>query len=134
MPRKAIAFVLVALLIAPLNAGAASWMALSMVESQAEHSQQADVAAETDLVSSNHEMHMAAHHHKMKEGLHDSQHGNHDAEDCEEHCLSCSNHCSSLGIVADQSQRFDLASHQSGLETNPTSSHSDLLLRPPISA
>ena len=134
MLRKSLAIILAVSLFAPLNSGAAAWMSMSMADSNAaitamgvhEHTSPDHHAGAAS--SGNH--HQS---HSMHGGASD-EHDGHSEEDCEEHCMSCSNHCSSLAVVSNQSKRYGqvrfLATGSAGL----TSTHSELLFRPPIHA
>ena len=118
---------LIVLLALPLNAGAATWMAMSMAES----GEVTEVLDSSDSLHHDHQQHMSM------GGNHsldiDSNH-EHDSEDCDEHCMSCSSHCYSSSItsaVADfQNQRSLHASKIFGVKLT----REYLLYRPPIHA
>ena len=116
MTSKALALLLIGSLLAPLNSGAAAWMALSMD------------AADNAMAEQPHHQAPMGHHSSHADGHDDS----HDEDDCEEHCFSCTNHCSSLGIVSGSIVHLDLTRQLSALEVGLTSNYSDLLYRPPI--
>jgi hypothetical protein len=127
MCKKVLTSFLVIILVAPLNVGAAAWMAMSMGNSEqhvqhmtspgGDHSAQVGAANidSSDLTQSS--------------IMHE-----HDASDCEEHCASCTNHCSSLGIVTSSSGLFDPELHVTGVFSGTVSSRLELLFRPPILA
>ena len=129
MLQKSLALVLTCLLLAPLNSGAAAWMATSMSEGDL-----SSPAAAGHQLHDSHSAHGAPHagdHHGH--GTHGDDH-DHDESDCEEHCMSCSNHCSSLAIVSNHSDSFQQSILRLAVAEGLVSNHSELLFRPPIRA
>ena len=127
MLQKSLSIVLTILLLAPLNSGAAAWMAMSMSDS--------DLSVSTAQAHQHHDSHM---NHGLQQHGDDhahSMHGeDHNADDCEEHCMSCSNHCSSLALVSNHYSAFNQVRLQTTVAGGLVSNHSDLLYRPPIRA
>ena len=129
MLQKSLALVLTCLLLAPLNSGAAAWMAMSMSEGDL-----SSPAAEGHHIHDSHETRDARHggdHHAHSMPVEDHDHSE---EDCEEHCMSCSNHCSSLAIVSNHVEGFQQSVQQLAVADGLVSNHSELLFRPPIRA
>ena len=137
MLHKSLAIIVAVSLFAPLNSGAAAWMSMSMADSNAaitamgvhEHTRpdhHAGAASSADHHQS----------HSMHGGAHDEhdEHDGHSQEDCEEHCMSCSNHCSSLAVVSSQSKRYGQVRLLAATTAGLTSTHPELLFRPPIRA
>ena len=118
---------LVLLLVAPLNASAASWMAMSM--SSSDHHMQLASLSDVD-----HDIHSLHPHIDSHGDPKSAQPHEHDAADCEEHCASCTNHCSSLGIVTTTQGRIDTEVGVTGMLIGAPSNHFELLFRPPIPA
>ena len=142
--KNAIISLLVLLLAAPLNASAASWMAMSMGNSDhhmqhashgdSDHTHHVDQRVEPfpsslDVQSSHTNDSLGSHSDPQS-----AQHHEHDAADCEEHCASCTNHCSSLGIVTTTQDRIDTEGNVTGMLIGTPSNHFELLFRPPINA
>lgn len=134
MLQKSLALLLAVSLFAPLNSGAAAWMSMSMADYDGaisaigvrEHGSpghQSGAASSANHHQS-HSMHGAAH----------DEHDGHSKEDCEEHCMSCSNHCSSLAVVSNQSERYGQVRFLATATAGLTSTHPELLFRPPIRA
>ena len=143
--KKALISLLVALLVAPLNASAASWMAMSMSNSdhhlQHEHSFHGDTHhnghgvdpfLETHDFLDIPETHNALLTFESHGDPQSAQHHEHNAADCEEHCASCTNHCSSLGIVTTTQGRIDTEADVTGMLSGTPSNYFELLFRPPI--
>jgi len=118
---------LIVLLALPLNAGAATWMAMSMAES----GEVTEVLDSSNSLHHDHQQHMNM---GSKQSLDSESNHEHDSEDCDEHCMSCSSHCYSSSItsaVVDfQNQRSLHASTTPGVTLN----REYLLYRPPIHA
>lgn len=127
MYQKVLTSFLAILLVAPLNASAAAWMAMSMGNSE-QHVQHMTIS-DSDLGSQSSAGHTETSAHPKFVTTHD-----HDASDCEEHCASCTNHCSSLGIVTSFLSLLDLELLKAGLLSGSTISRFEILLRPPILA
>ena len=127
MLKKPLIMSLIVLLALPLNAGAATWMAMSMAES----GQVAEMLDSSDSLYHNHQQQMGFGSNLSLDS--DSNH-EHDSEDCDEHCMSCSSHCYSSSItsaVADfQNQRSLHTCTLSGVKLT----REYLLYRPPIHA
>jgi hypothetical protein len=127
MLKRPLILSLIVLLALPLNAGAATWMAMSMTES----GEAVELLEYSDNLHHEHQQHMSmGSNHSLDS---DSNH-EHDSEDCDEHCMSCSSHCYGSSItsaVADfQNQRSLHASTISGVKLT----REYLLYRPPIHA
>ena len=121
MLKNTLVSLLIVLLAAPLDAGAAAWMAMSM--------DQPDQPAMTMQDGSVHRMAMAEAVDSAAAPLaHD-----HDEVDCEEHCLSCHNHCSSAAIVSSSQDSLVPAHLHTGFRSAAALNRIDLLFRPPIS-
>jgi hypothetical protein len=125
--RKALISLLVLLLVAPLNASAASWMAMSM-----SHSDLHQQHAVSEDAGHNH--HKAGSQMATHDDAQSGQHHEHTAADCEEHCASCTNHCSSLGIVTSAEGLIDTERSVVGMLFGAPSNRFELLFRPPILA
>ena len=141
-PQKVISLLLALVLVAPVNAGAATWMALSMNSTinSVDASVTTDTASSTQHMVDDSHAHQSSHAH-MTHVAHDLQQmdhqshehdGKHNEEDCNEHCISCANHCSSLGILSDNFMLSDLTKQSQRFESGNLNSFSDLLYRPPI--
>lgn len=140
MFKKALSLLLVTILVAPANAGAASWMAMAMAEGNVDLSVE---STQSSLYEASHSQHSSDSHHghmghsnlqpQLDEhgAMHDS-HGEHDEEDCNEHCVSCANHCSNLGIMSESIAPVDPGKQSQRFHSGSPSNHFDLLYRPPI--
>lgn len=136
-PQKVISLLLALVLVAPVNAGAATWMALSMnstINSVDASVITATASSTQHMVDDSHDHHSShAHTTHMAHDLEQiDQNHEHDDEDCNEHCVSCANHCSSLGILSDNFMLSDLTKQSQRFESGNLNSFSDLLYRPPI--
>ncbi len=138
-PQKAISLLLALVLVAPVNAGAATWMALSMSSTMNSMDMMDTSDLTHHLVDDSHQHHSSHAHmthmaHDLEQMDHQSHEhdGKHSEEDCNEHCVSCANHCSSLGILSDNFILSDLTKQSQRFESGNLNSFSDLLYRPPI--
>lgn len=131
-PHKTISLLLAIVLLVPANAGAATWMALSMSAMNTMES----VDHSTDSVMTDHGMHHSQHADHQSHQHGERQHGGdqHGGEDCNDHCVSCANHCSSMAIPFDNFMLSDLSKQSQRFEPGNLNSFSDLLFRPPIHA
>lgn len=125
MIKRYIAAALVLIMLAPLNAGAAAWMAesSSVVD--------ADEMAMTQMLKLGHD-HAAMMDSSQKQSMMDAH--DHGSEDCDDYCMNCSNHCSSTAIIPSSSSSFALDRKFSRTIAGNTFSRAYLLYRPPISA
>jgi len=132
MLKLSLTSLLILMLASPLNAGAVSWMAASMDDSEhagtlhqvhAAHVAYATHSAHTDNSAIMELSDQAATGGQLHE---------HDSADCEEHCASCSNHCSSLAIVSSQQHGIVGDRHPAGFQSGLLLHHHDTLFRPPI--
>lgn len=150
MLQKSLAIALILLMIAPLNVGASAVMAMSMVDgghwalAAGDHKSAPRVGHKSESNLKHHDEYSAGHQpHGLStakaesHGLHANHtdaHDQHSEEDCQEYCMSCSNHCSSLAVLSSHAANFTQARVLSAASIGVSSNHSDLLLRPPISA
>lgn len=118
---------LIVILVFPLNAGAAAWMAMSM-----------DDTAHLEMAGHSH-----AHALQMMPpagidgpvvAQSSSPHSEHNSADCEEHCASCSNHCSSTAIISSHHNLFDTDEQRVDFLAGMTLYRHEMLFRPPIFA
>ncbi len=116
---------LIVILVFPLNAGAAAWMAMSM-----------DDAAHLEMAGHSHALQAMS-----PAGMDgavvaesSSPHSEHNSADCEEHCASCSNHCSSTAIISCHHNLFDTDEQRADFLAGMTLYRHETLFRPPISA
>ena len=116
---------LVVLLALPLNAGAATWMAMSMAES----GEVTEVLDSSASPQHDHQHHMSMGSNQSHDS--DSDH-EHDSEDCDEHCMSCSSHCYSSSITSDVADYQNLRSRHASTTLGVTLTREYLLYRPPI--
>lgn len=130
MLKRTLILSLIAILALPVNAGAATWMAMSMADG--------DEFAPT--LDSSADLH-AGHQHAMNMGNNQSsdsaaqqKHDQHDAEDCDEHCLFCSSHCSSSGIASTATDFDSQRNLQACVVTGFKLTREYLLYRSPIHA
>ncbi|GAB5500355.1 MAG: hypothetical protein PsegKO_26660 [Pseudohongiellaceae bacterium] len=123
--RSLLNILLIVILVFPLNAGAAAWMAMSM-----------DDVAHPEMAGYSHALQVM--HSAELDGAavaeSSSPHGEHDSADCEEHCASCSNHCSSTAIISSHHNLFDKDEQRAGYLAGMTLYRHETLFRPPISA
>jgi len=118
---------LIVLLALPLNAGAATWMAMSMAET----GEVTEVLDSSDSLHHDHQQHMNM---GSKQSLDSESNHEHDSEDCEEHCMSCSSHCYSSSITSDVANYRNQRSLQASATPGTTLTRKYLLYRPPIHA
>ena len=117
---------LILLLALPLNAGAASWMAMSMADTD-----QAIKSLDTSM-SPHHEHHSMSSDHIQSMDV--AAEHEHDSGDCDEHCMSCSSHCSGSGIASSGADFQNLGNPLASTVTGFKLTREYLLLRPPIHA
>lgn len=121
MIKRYIVTVLVLLMLAPVNAGAAAWMT--------ESAPAADAMAQMHMAGHDHEAMMDS---SAKQAMMDAH--DHSSEDCDDYCMNCSNHCSSTAITPSSSSTFEVDRKFHRTHTGNTFSRAYLLYRPPISA
>ena len=118
---------LIVLLALPLNAGAATWMAMSMAES----GEVTEVLDSSDSLQHDHQQHMSM---GSNQSLDSESNHEHDSEDCDEHCMSCSSHCYSSSITSDVAVFHNQRSLHASKTTGVILTREYLLYRPPIHA
>ena len=138
-PHKTISILLAMVLLVPANAGAATWMVLSMTSlNSADHMHAMDTEHHsTEGTKTDHGMHHQSQNSEFSQTPHhflhaDHQSHEHDEEECNEHCVSCANHCSSMAIPFDNFMLSDLSKQSQRFESGNLNSFSELLFRPPI--
>lgn len=143
---KLLVFLLIPLLVAPIDTALASWMALGMgsgtVPASIPHAvQHSDMAQHQHA----HIAHVAAKqmdavHHAMMElavFVHsdaDDSVAHHDEADCDEHCMNCSSHCFSPGLLSSPGDSFLRLQQERHALLSHTRQRADTLYRPPITA
>jgi hypothetical protein len=125
MIKRYLVTALVILMLAPLNAGAAAWMAES--PSVADDGEM--TMSQMVMTGHDHEAMMSSHQKQSMMDAHD-----HGSEDCEDYCMNCSNHCSSTALIPSSGNIFELDRKFNRTITGNTLSRAYLLFRPPISA
>lgn len=115
---------LIVLVAAPLDAAAASWMAMGM-----EAQTSADMTAEASSLQDKGAIGHQSHQHAMP-GNDAASH--HDADNCDEHCMNCSSHCFSSVAVASSALELDGEDQRLGNLISRALHRAYLLYRPPI--
>lgn len=136
MIKTVLTSLLVLILASPLNAGVATWMAMSMDESSMDESSmdESGQAGMTDpSLHLSHNAHSASMDRDAAAESGAAAH-DHDSADCEEYCASCSNHCSSTAIVSSQSNLFARDQLAARFFPGVTLHRHDTPFRPPIRA
>ena len=114
---------LIVLLALPLNAGAATWMAMSMAET----GEVTEVLDFSDSLHNDHQQHMSMGSNQSLDSNHE-----HDSEDCDEHCMSCSSHCYNSSITSAVADFQNQRSLHAGTILGVKLTREYLLYRPPI--
>ena len=119
-------FLLIALVAAPLDSVAVSWMALGMESHASEHTamdsgpvhghQHARSHADSDMASG------------VTSGVTSGE------EDCDEHCMNCSSHCFTSLVIAASALEFPADGPLSASLTSRALHRASLLYRPPIAS